>query len=98
MILKKKKKKTAEDEKHGFLFVCFVALGGDHTAQQLRKLSMLWRCRGALGDSKYAVRSHANSLMCESSIRYFHKYKIYKNKANKKKEKKEERMRVKKNK
>ena len=62
----------------------------DRTAQQLRKLSMLWRCRGALSDSKYAVHSHANSLMSESSIRYFHKYKINKNKANKKKKKRRE--------
>ena len=36
-------------------------LVGDRAAQQLRKLSMLLRCRGVLSHSRYALRSQVDS-------------------------------------
>ena len=34
---------------------------GDRAAEQLRELSMLWRCRGFLSDTRYAIRLQVDS-------------------------------------
>ena len=43
---------------------------GVRAALKLRKLLMLWRCRGSLSVSRYAARTQADQLTFKSSISF----------------------------